>query len=286
MLDLDDYKLGRLQWSKADKDVHDAEVDIVLRGRFLITLDEVSLTGRLSLEGSLSKQVLHERTDVETDLRPEQREYLQVAKNSADALLTVINDILDFSKIEAGMLDLNVVDFQLRDSIEEIVKTLALSAHQKSLELVCDINDSVPDFVRCDQMRVRQVLVNLVGNAIKFTAQGEVVVSVEARKGGSDARELLFTIRDTGIGIAPEKQEAIFHAFTQADSSSTRRQCSVWLSSYFQAASSCMDRANARARWARQCSNHSTVSSASKHCDDAATARCSIAEADGVESNM
>jgi two-component system sensor histidine kinase/response regulator len=163
-------------------------------------------------------------------LNPEQREYLLVVKNSADALLTVINDILDFSKIEAGMLDLNVAEFQLRESVEETVKTLALSADRKGLELVCDIACSVPDYVRCDEMRIRQILVNLVGNAVKFTERGEVVISVEARprEDAGNARaasdlELHFAIRDTGIGISPEKQRTIFQAFTQADSSSTRR---------------------------------------------------------------
>ena len=165
-----------------------------------------------------------------TDLSPEQREYLLVAKNSADALLTVINDILDFSKIEAGMLDLNLAEFQPRESIEETVKTLALSAHQKDLELVCDIHSSTPDYVRADEMRIRQILVNLVGNAVKFTERGEVVISVDARPRGDAGNgkapsgvELNFSIRDTGIGISPEKQGTIFQAFTQADSSSTRR---------------------------------------------------------------
>ena len=165
-----------------------------------------------------------------TDLSPEQREYLLVAKNSADALLTVINDILDFSKIEAGMLDLNLAEFQPRESIEETVKTLALSAHQKGLELVCDIHSSTPDYVRGDEMRIRQILVNLVGNAVKFTERGEVVISVDARPRGDGGNgkapsgvELNFSIRDTGIGISPEKQGTIFQAFTQADSSSTRR---------------------------------------------------------------
>jgi signal transduction histidine kinase/CheY-like chemotaxis protein len=160
---------------------------------------------------------------LDTDLTAEQREYLFVAKSSADALLTVINDILDFSKIEAGMLDLNLTEFQPRESIEETARTLALSAHQKNLELVCDIHSSVPDSVRCDEMRIRQILVNLVGNAAKFTEHGEVVISVEAKPRGDAGMELHFAIRDTGIGISAEKQRTIFQAFTQADSSSTRR---------------------------------------------------------------
>ena len=118
---------------------------------------------------------------LETDLNPEQREYLTMARSSADALLTVINDVLDFSKIEAGMLDLNLAEFLPRENVEETIRALALSAHQKGLELVCDIAHSVPHAVVGDALRIRQVLVNLIGNAIKFTERGEVVVSVEAR---------------------------------------------------------------------------------------------------------
>src|SRR6202035_4961961 len=112
---------------------------------------------------------------LDTDLQPEQREYLTMAKNSADALLGVINDILDFSKIEAGMLDLNPQAFCLRESIEETLRTFALSAHEKGLELVCDIRGFVPEIVVADPLRIRQVLVNLIGNSIKFTEFGEVV---------------------------------------------------------------------------------------------------------------
>jgi two-component system, sensor histidine kinase and response regulator len=162
-----------------------------------------------------------------TDLNPQQREYLMMARNSADALLVVINDVLDFSKIEAGKLDLNVVEFCPRDNIEEMIRTLALSAHQKGLELICDVDRSVPLAVAGDALRIRQVLVNLIGNAIKFTQRGEVAVSVNA-KPADDASsrselELHFSVRDTGIGISREKLDAIFHAFTQADSSTTRK---------------------------------------------------------------
>jgi len=161
-----------------------------------------------------------------TDLTSEQRDYLTMARSSADALLTVINDILDFSKIEAGMLDLSLIEFHPRENIEETIRTLALSAHQKGLELICDIGGSVPEVVVGDALRIRQVLVNLIGNAIKFTPRGEVVVTVEAKprneRNPSDL-ELHFAVRDTGIGIGPEKHAAIFHAFTQADSSTTRQ---------------------------------------------------------------
>jgi signal transduction histidine kinase/DNA-binding response OmpR family regulator len=163
---------------------------------------------------------------LETDLTVEQRDFLTMARSSADALLTVINDILDFSKIEAGMLDLNLMDFDPRENFEETMRVLALSAHRKGLELVCDINTNVPDLVVGDALRIRQVLVNLIGNAIKFTHHGEVVVSIDARKnehGKEQQAELLFTVRDTGIGISREKQAAIFHEFTQADTSTTRQ---------------------------------------------------------------
>jgi two-component system sensor histidine kinase/response regulator len=161
---------------------------------------------------------------LETELTADQRDYLTMARSSADALLTVINDILDFSKIEAGMLDLNLMEFNPRENIEETVRVLALSAHQKGLELVCDIDRSVPELLVGDALRIRQVLVNLIGNAIKFTDHGEVAVRVEGRNhANGNGMELLFTVRDTGIGISPEKQATIFHAFTQADSSTTRQ---------------------------------------------------------------
>jgi len=115
---------------------------------------------------------------LDTELTAEQREYLSMAKSSADSLLVVINDILDFSKIEAGMLDTNMVEFRIRENIEELMRTLALGAHQKGLELVCDVDESVPHAVMADAIRIRQVLVNLIGNAIKFTERGEVVFSV------------------------------------------------------------------------------------------------------------
>jgi two-component system, sensor histidine kinase and response regulator len=163
---------------------------------------------------------------LETDLTSEQREYLTMARSSAEALLSIINDVLDFSKIEAGMLELHVVDFRPRENIEETVRTLALAAHQKGLELVCDIDNSVPHTLLGDPLRIRQVLVNLVGNAIKFTQQGEIVIGVQAHPGPAvnpSQLELRFAVRDTGIGIAPEKLDAIFQAFTQADSSTTRQ---------------------------------------------------------------
>ena len=158
-----------------------------------------------------------------TELDQEQREYLDAVKNSADALLGVINEILDFSKIEAGKLSLEPIDFDLRDHLGQAMKTLALRAHEKNLELVCYVPPELPQVISGDPTRLRQVILNLVGNAIKFTERGEVVVRVELESRDSDGTILHFTIADTGIGIPPEKQKLIFEPFTQADASTTRR---------------------------------------------------------------
>jgi PAS domain S-box-containing protein len=160
---------------------------------------------------------------LDTELSPEQREYLDMVKASADALLEVINDILDFSKIEAGKLDLDLVDFQLRDSLGDTVKTLALRAHKKGLELVCRVPPGVPDALVGDAGRLRQIIVNLVGNAIKFTEQGEIEVAVGTSACDDSAVLLQFSVRDTGIGIEPHQQAAIFAPFVQADGSITRK---------------------------------------------------------------
>jgi PAS domain S-box-containing protein len=159
---------------------------------------------------------------LETDLSNDQRGLLTTVKDSADTLLALINDILDFSKIEAGKLTLDPIDFSLRDVLEDTVLTVALRAHQKGLELACHLQPEVPDAVIGDPGRLRQVIINLVGNAIKFTEKGEVVVS--AREASRNENEVLiqFTVSDTGIGIPREKQQMIFGAFTQADSSTTR----------------------------------------------------------------
>jgi signal transduction histidine kinase/DNA-binding response OmpR family regulator len=160
---------------------------------------------------------------LDTELTKEQREYLETVKMSADSLLTVINDILDFSKIEAGKIDLDVMDFNLRDSLEATLKTLALRAHEKGLELLCEVAPEVPEAVRGDSGRLRQIVVNLVGNAIKFTSEGEVALGVRALETEGGERLLQFTVSDTGIGIPPEKQKSIFEPFTQADASTTRK---------------------------------------------------------------
>ena len=159
---------------------------------------------------------------LDTDLTAEQREYLSTVKISADALLTVINDILDFSKIEAGRMELDPVTFQLHDHLGEVMKVLALRAQEKGLELLCDLPASVPGWVVADPVRLRQIVVNLVGNAIKFTQRGEVTLSVSLERSEGDQAYLHFIVRDTGIGIPLEKQSLIFDAFSQADGSTTR----------------------------------------------------------------
>jgi signal transduction histidine kinase/DNA-binding response OmpR family regulator len=160
---------------------------------------------------------------LETQLTPEQREYLETVKISADSLLTVINDILDFSKIEAGKIDLEAIDFDLRDCLECTLKTVALRADEKGLELLCEVAAEVPEVVRGDSTRLRQVVINLVGNAIKFTDEGEVALKVQAEAPEGQDRLLRFTVSDTGIGIPKDKQESIFAPFSQADTSTTRK---------------------------------------------------------------
>src|SRR5712692_7799222 len=160
---------------------------------------------------------------LDTQLTPEQREYLETVKISADSLLTVINDIIDFSKIEAGRIDLEAIDFNLRDCLETSLKTMAIRADEKGLELLCEVAPEVPDVVRGDSGRLRQVIINLVGNAIKFTDKGEVALKVQVEAAHTRDRTLRFTVADSGIGIPKEKLEVIFHPFSQADTSTTRK---------------------------------------------------------------
>jgi signal transduction histidine kinase/CheY-like chemotaxis protein len=158
-----------------------------------------------------------------TEITTEQREYLHTVKQSADSLLVVINDILDFSKMEAGKVELDPVDFNLRDCLESTLKALAFRADEKGLELLCEIAPEVPEVVRGDSSRLRQIATNLVGNGIKFTSEGEVAMKVEVKSQDGDSRTLQFTVSDTGIGIPREKQALIFDPFSQADTSTTRK---------------------------------------------------------------
>jgi two-component system sensor histidine kinase/response regulator len=160
---------------------------------------------------------------LDTKLDAEQRDYLETVKLSSRALLTLLNDILDFSKIESGRLSLELRDFSLRDSLSDMLRTLAVRAHQKGLELACDVAPDVPDAAIGDPGRLRQVVINLVGNAIKFTEQGEVVVRVRAESLSEHNAVLHFMVSDTGIGIPPDKRAVIFAPFVQGDGSMTRR---------------------------------------------------------------
>ncbi len=158
-----------------------------------------------------------------TALAPDQRDYLETVRSSADALLGIINDILDFSKIEARKLDIDLIDFDLRYTVDDTLRSLAPRAHAKGLELACRIAADVPPALGGDPSRLRQILLNLISNAVKFTATGEIVVRVE--RGPVEGKRVLvtFTVSDTGIGIPLEKQATIFDPFTQADASTTRR---------------------------------------------------------------
>ncbi|NNM28995.1 MAG: response regulator, partial [Akkermansiaceae bacterium] len=157
-----------------------------------------------------------------TDLSKDQRQYLNLVSNSADALLNLINDILDFSKIEAGKFELDHHEFELRDAVGDTLQTLGFRAAEKELELAYQVQPEVPDSLLGDLARLRQILVNLVGNALKFTHKGEVVVKVELESATATHAELHFIVEDTGIGIATDKQAAIFESFSQAESSTTR----------------------------------------------------------------
>ena len=159
---------------------------------------------------------------LDTQLTNEQRDYLQTSLHSAEALLSLLNDILDFSKIESGKLDLEVISFSLRSAVEDVAYTLAKRAHDKGLEIACLIDPDLSSNLRGDPGRVRQILVNLVGNAIKFTHQGEIIIRAESLEQNDHHSTIHFSVQDTGIGIPYERQAAVFERFTQADGSTTR----------------------------------------------------------------
>ncbi len=160
---------------------------------------------------------------LDTRLDAEQREYMTSVKSSAELLLTVINDILDFSKIEAGKLEIEKIEFSLRSLVSETLRTMAVPAHLKDLELIYRVLDDVPDRIYGDPARLRQILINLVANAVKFTEKGEIEVTADAERRSENSIYLRLSVRDTGIGIAAEKHRQIFDAFSQADSTTTRR---------------------------------------------------------------
>ena len=160
---------------------------------------------------------------LETDLSAEQREYASVVRRSGESLLAILNDILDFSKIEAGKMEFETIDFELRTAVEDVLELLAEKAHTKGLELACLVHADVPSWVSGDPGRLRQVLTNLVGNAVKFTSSGEIIVQVSLAESAIKDVTLRFSVTDTGIGIPPEQQHRLFQAFSQTDHSTTRK---------------------------------------------------------------
>jgi len=160
---------------------------------------------------------------LETELTAEQRDYLNTAKESAESLLAVLNDVLDLSKIEAGRLVLDPIEFPFRETLQRVMKAVALTARQKGLELGCQVDPPVPEYLVGDPIRLRQIVLNLLGNAIKFTAQGEVAVHVGLQEIDAECVHLHIEVHDTGVGIPKEKQRAIFEPFTQGDNSTSRR---------------------------------------------------------------
>ncbi len=160
---------------------------------------------------------------LDSKLSPEQQDYVETIRHSGDSLLTIINDILDFSKIESGRLELENTEFAVRECVEAALDLLAPRVAEKGLDLLYEVADGVPTLVRGDPTRLRQVLVNLLGNAVKFTERGEVMLGVQAQAGGEGRIELAFAVRDTGIGISEEGREKLFRSFSQVDTSTTRK---------------------------------------------------------------